>query len=238
MYHRLSNTLEREVIEKEAGIPFRYPNLYRTNPVINGLRESIVPVVTMNHIDEIRFAIWGLLPERFGEEWAVFQQAASTLTVGEEECQDGNTWYSGAFEKRRCLIFVSGFFTYFLYQGRIYPFFVHESTDRPLSLGGVYNQLEDGFVTCALIISHTDRLVAKAQNLDRGMPVVVAPFIRNEWLDPAARPAKLREHMRLASPPALRAYPVSKALFNPGAIPDSILEPFVYRELPERYQPR
>ncbi len=231
MYYQLSNTAGRHSIEKELGLPFKYPNLHEPQPVVNGLEESILPVVTMGNSREINFAIWGILPENYKEDWAVFQNAYNTLTIEKDNCMKEGQWYSGAFRQRRCLVIASGFFTYYLNRGDLYPFYVHARDDRPFAIGGIYNRLEDGFITCAIIVAGANEQIRKVQNLDQGMPLVVEPSDHSLWLNKSASMDEIEDFICQTPHVALCAHPISKEFFNPEKRTDSILQPVHYQEL-------
>lgn len=233
MFYQLSNTAWRQSIEKEFGLLFKYPQLYHPQPIINGLQESILPVVTMARAEEINFAIWGILPEAYSEDWTDFQHAHNTLTIEKDACQDADRWYTEAFEYRRCLIIASGFFTFYLYRGELYPFYVHSGTNQPLSFGGIYNQLEDGFITCAIIVASANPHIRKIQNLERGMPLVVGPGERNMWLDESTLKQQIVNYLCQTPGEELQAHPISKDFFKLTDTRETILQPVHYHELPE-----
>lgn len=231
MYYRLSNTASREQVENMLGRPFRYPNLYQPKPVINGLEETILPVITMAEPREITYAIWGMLPEHYEEDWDQFQNVFNTLNLSLESLQTG-MWYSKALESRRCLIIASGFFTYYIKDGQMFPYYVHHESGDPLCLGGIYNQLEDGFVTCGLIISKENAFVGKIQNIDRGMPLILSPEIRESWLDSRASRGSILKYVNDPDTSGLTAHPITKKFCKTGKKEGKILAPVFYQELP------
>jgi len=231
MYYRLSNTAEREAIEKELGVPFKYPTLYEPRPIINGLKESIVPVVTGADRRVVNFAIWGLLPENYQEDWDLFQNALNTLNLSRERLRR-DLWYSRGFQKRRCLIIASGFFTFYLHKGDIFPFYVHAASGAPICLGGVYNQLEDGFITCALIIVDANSYIGRIQNIDRGMPLLVDPAFRQKWLDPENDREEVIRYVSHSKEHALSAYPITKEFYKNPRGRSKILQRVDYGDLP------
>lgn len=231
MYYRLSNIVERDVIEKELGRPFKYPNLYEPKPIVNGLKESIIPVVTSSEKQVISFAIWGILPEGYREDWDLFQNVFNTLNLS-RECLEDDLWYSKGFQARRCLIIASGFFTYYLHKGDIFPYYVHASSNIPLCLGGVYNQLDDGFITCAMIIVNSNGFIRKIQNIDRGMPLLIDTSIRQKWLDPGADRQEIIRYVCDSREYDLTAHPIEKDFYLHRNKEVDILQPVDYGNLP------
>lgn len=233
MFYRLSNTASTKSIESELGISFKYPQLYTPRSLINGLEENAVPLVTMESPKQISFGIWGILPEDYGEEWADFQNAHNTLNLSHDECFESDIWYSRAISNRRCLIVATGFFTFYLNEGEIFPFYVHHPRDKPLTIGGVYNQLEDGFITCAILVSESMELVEKLENLDNGMPLVLPPSGRKAWMDPHSKLEELKDFVCRAPGTDLAAHPISREFFKHPDPRESLLNPYDYKGLSE-----
>ncbi|UWX54439.1 hypothetical protein NYZ99_16165 [Maribacter litopenaei] len=64
MYFKLSNTAEKETLERMTKASFKYPNLYKPQNIIHGLKEVSIPIITMEEQNELSLAIWGLLPRK------------------------------------------------------------------------------------------------------------------------------------------------------------------------------
>lgn len=221
----------RRDLERESGATFKYPNLYEPQPIVNGLDESVVPVITAEESRYIQYAIWGMLPENYRDDWDMFQNILNTLNLSREGL-DSNLWYSRAMENRRCLILVSGFFTFYLRNGEIFPYYVQAATGVPLCLGGIYSQLEDGFLTCALVIVNANTFIRKIQNIDRGMPLVVWPEQRKNWLNPAEPRQKVSEFLEKSIELGLKAHPIDKDFYKRKSTSARILNPVVYPGIP------
>lgn len=227
MYHRLALTATRESIEDHLDLPFRYPGLYVPRPIIYGRQEATIPVVTMSDRGRINYAIWGMLPGNFGEDWSVFQQVHDTLNVP-GDLPDSGLWYSGAFTSARCLIIVSGFFTYLLVKGDIIPHYVYAASGAPMCLGGLYSELEDGFLTCTLVLVQANAFIERIQDLDRGMPMILDRSEYGNWLDSATGRKEILRYLRPQGAPALKAHPVSRDLYRQEIAGKHPLEPVSY----------
>ncbi|MDC6351152.1 SOS response-associated peptidase family protein [Zeaxanthinibacter sp. PT1] len=231
MYYRLSNTAHRSQIEQELGIPFKFPQIYKPQALLNGLEETTLPVITMDDPSWINYSIWGILPEDYLEDWEFFQNIYNTLNLGKESL-DSNLWYSAAIERRRCMVVTTGFFTTYLHKGDIYPYYVHAPDYKPFCIGGVYNQLEDGFITCALIIVQPDELVSQIQTVDRGMPLIIGEEMRKTWLDPKAPSENIVEMIRDPGGYRLNAHPIAKEFYKNNISYNSMLDPVLYKGIP------
>ena len=80
MYFKLSNTAEKEILERMTKASFKYPNLYKPQSIIHGLTEVSIPIITMDKPDELSLSIWGLLPDNYTADWSDFQNNFNTLT--------------------------------------------------------------------------------------------------------------------------------------------------------------
>lgn len=232
MYYKISNMAKESVLEEEFGIPMQYANLYHPEPVIDGLNEETVFIITAESPAQIKPAIWGLLPEGYTEDWSIFQNLTNTLNLNGRDLDRGDVWYNQTFAKRRCLIPVTGFFTSYLFHGEVYPYFVKRRDGRPFALAGVYNRLEDGFLTCAILTREADNFTRKIQNIGIQMPLIVSKNHRDGWLNGQSH-TLLDELGKLQHEGELTAHTIAKEFFDNGIVFDSMLEPMSYNGLPK-----
>lgn len=193
--------------------------------------ESSIPIITGEEPDKVSLGIWGILPEDYRDDWSAFQNMSNTLTI-DEKMLDDSSWYKTAFERRRCLIIVTGFFTTFLQKGTIYPYYLGRSDGAPFFLAGIYNKLNDGFITASLLVGEADSYVQKFQNLTKTMPVVVPENHTQLWLDQTISLGGLREMMANPLPNKLKANPIAKDFFKNNISYDSMLTPLDYSDIP------
>lgn len=181
MIYKLSNAVERELIETEFGIPFRYPHIYAPSLIINGFDETNLSVVTMQAPHEINYAIWGLMPQNFKEDWHIFQNNANTLNVGLPDLENIQ-WMKESLGQRRCLIIVSGFYTHLLHNGGTSTYHLYDPSQKPFMLAGAYNILDDGFYCSALITSSGDTPISSYHDISHMVPVVIPKKDMGFWL--------------------------------------------------------
>ncbi len=230
MHYRISNTAKRGKIEEEFGIPFKYPKIYRPQQVINGLDEVTIPLVLKENPDVIRQGIWGILPENYREDWYHFQNSFNTLNLRYDSIKENN-WLRHSLLNRRCLIIANGYFTSYLYNGQLYPYYVYMKGRKPFAMAGLYNVLEDGFVTSSVLIGKADPTVRQIQNLDDGMPVILGPDQRDLWLQDIEE-EQIAGMLNSPRSHELLAHPIARQLFNQNIGYTSMLEPVFYKNLP------
>ncbi|GAA4106948.1 SOS response-associated peptidase [Aquimarina addita] len=231
MYKKVSNIADRQSIEKELGVPFKYPKLYNSSLVVNGIQESTLSVVTLDNPTTISYAIWGLLPLNYKDEWVDFQNAYETLTIPKENLITNNI-FKEPFLNRRCLIVLTGFFTSYFYNGTVYPYYVYLPSEKPFCVAGIYNTLEDGFITCSMILKESMGMIKDIQNLDSKMPLTIPQRFRDTWLDSSADIGEINNLLDKSNELDFKAHPIAKEFFKNEISFDSMLEPVSYKNIP------
>jgi len=232
MYYKLSNTADLKSLEDEFGIQMRHAKLYKPAQVIHGLNEETILVITCENSDCMMPAIWGILPEEFLDDWCVFQNISNTLNLDESSFYNGS-WCQPALKERRCLIVVTGFFTTYLHRGTIYPYYVKRDDNRPFCIAGIYNRLEDGFLTCSLITCKANGFISRIQNLGSQMPLILDDERRDYWLDQNLDEENIGKILKTPSENNLKAHLIAKEFFNQNITFESMLEPANYKDLPQ-----
>ncbi|MEZ4803413.1 MAG: SOS response-associated peptidase family protein [Gelidibacter sp.] len=223
MFYKLSNTADRKDIEKEFNVSFEFPRLYKTSPVINGLEEVTLPIITMEHPNQVSYSIWGLLPQSLEDNWKVFQNLTNTLNINVEHLDFKDALYSEAMDKRRCLIITTGFFTSALYKGKMYPYHVYLSGQKPFGIAGVYNQLEDGFLTCSILIKKTNDSLKEIPNLLEYKPVIFDARDRMHWLNENFSYDALKDLVSSHQTLQYHSHPVSKEYYDNDILYNKIM---------------
>ena len=230
MYYKISNTAKKEEIEAWTNSKFKYPHLYEPQLLINGLNEVSIPLITMEKPNEIALAIWGMLPEKYKEDWNIFQSTTNTLNL-HEESMNSDLWYANTLKQRRSVIPVTGFFTSCLKDGEAYPYYISLKSGTPFYLAGVYNILEDGFITCSLLVGKANTFIKRFQNVVDCMPLIVTKDTKDEWLNKATPIAKIRDILKSPIADEYQARPIAKELFNNNITYDGMLLPYNYDKI-------
>ena len=231
MYYKLSNTADRKRLESSFNAILKHPNLYQPEVVINGFNETNLPIITNVEPKTISLGIWGILPELYKDDWGKFQSLTNTLNIDQRNIH-GELWYKEALEKRRCLILVTGFFTTFLKDGVTYPYYIGLKSGAPFSIAGIYNVLEDGFITCSILVGESNSYVKKFQNLVDCMPLIVKENQNDFWLDETISLEEIQYFLSKPSSHQLHANPIAKEIFNQNISYDSMLERYEYDDVP------
>lgn len=206
MKYSLSNTASKTLIKEELGVDFKYPNIYKPRLKIDGYKEQTVSIITMDFPNIITQGIWGVLPQNFEGDWKKFQRLKTTLHVNKTEISE-NVLYKDALAKRRCLIIVTGFYTHQLTGKKITSYLVEKKPLRPFYLAGIYNVLEDGFVTCSVVNTDANSSVASINNLYEVMPLQIPEILKNIWLD---KNTEIKDINYIVSKPYITKFKVQK----------------------------
>jgi putative SOS response-associated peptidase YedK len=148
---------------------------------------------------------WGLLPS----SRPAATQAAPLINARAETILR-NGLFRAAFERRRCLVPVDGFYEWQRLSDRRQPWFIHRGDGAPLALAGIWAPWRDGpdgrlLGTSAIVTTAPAGVVARLH--DR-MPAVLPTAAWGPWLDPATPTAELEALLHSVAEPGLEAYPV------------------------------
>lgn len=134
---------------------------------------------------------WGLVPH-----WAEDARVGSRMINARAETLVDRPAFREAFQRRRCLIPVDGFYEWQRDEdGRRLPFLITARDGAPMALAGLWStwhpQDAEPLRTCTIV---TTRASADLADLHDRMPVVVRPDRWDLWLDRSVRdPARLQE---------------------------------------------
>ncbi|MBQ4915956.1 SOS response-associated peptidase family protein [Maribacter sp. MMG018] len=230
MYFKLSNTATKEILEKFTKATFKYPNLYTPQQVINGLNEVSIPIITMQEKDSISLSIWGLLPTKYSEDWGVFQRICNTLNL-HENTLDSDLWCTKPIKQQRGLLPVTGFFTSFIKNGKSFPYHISLKNEKPFYLASVYNTLEDGFITCSLLIGKSAGFIKQYQNTVDNVPIIIGEEDVDSWLAHETPFDQVKNILKRRPVIDFKATPIAKELFNNDISYDSMLAAYEYPEI-------
>lgn len=153
---------------------------------------------------------WGLVPS-----WAESPAVGDRMINARAETVTEKGAFKAAFERRRCIIPVDGFYEWQVAPGpRKQPMYIYSRSGSPLAMAGIWELWRDRAVpdapwlrTCTVLTTHANATMAAVH--DR-MPVFLDATDWNEWLDPeSADVDELRSLLRPARDDILAMHPVS-----------------------------
>ena len=226
MFYKLSNTANVDDMESVFGLTFKYPDIYSRNPLINGLDEEILAIITDTNLEQIQYGIWGILPEGYKEDWNVFQKTQNTLNTSVSDLKHSNKFSLD----RRCAILVSGFFLTYIYKGEIYPFYAYPKSRKPFAIAGIYNITHDGFITFTMLLTNISPEVAKYHNVSKRMPIVLptesyGTWLGNEYYLCLNKPGEIYDQQ------GFKTHPIAREFYKNEIVFESFLDPADYESL-------
>lgn len=224
MFYKLSNTCDLKTIENEFDANFRFPNLYEPETIISGTEESNLAIITAQNPKYIDYAIWGLLPEDYDDDWDRFQNITNTLNTTVDDLNLSEEIYSKSFDERRCLIIVNGFFTSRIYNGKLRPFHVHLKDYKPFCVAGIYNKLNDGFLTCSLLTLKYSSNLNDLPHLGTQRPLIFKESDYEEWLSVDKSNSDLEKLIRFHKTPDLKSHPIKEDFYENNSVYEDILD--------------
>jgi putative SOS response-associated peptidase YedK len=168
---------------------------------------------------------WGLIPH-----WADAAKVGSRMFNARAETLTTSPAFRDAFQRKRCLVPVDGFYEWHREGTRRQPFAIARDDGRPLALAGLWSgwrdPAADRVVRTFTII--TTRPNDQLAGLHDRMPVVVPDEAWGRWLDPAfPDPAELHGLFEPSDEIGLRIWPVSSLVNNVRNDGPELFEPVV-----------
>jgi putative SOS response-associated peptidase YedK len=201
----------REAIERVFGVA----EAHEVEPRWNIAPTQYVPVVRVDREGRrvLRMLRWGLVPF-----WSRDESIGNRMINARAETLSRNAAFREAFEQRRCLIPVSGFYEW-RREGRVRtPWFIESVDGEPFALAGLWARWRprgsgassEPLDSCTIITTDANALLAPIH--DR-MPVILPAEAFAAWLDPHGHDAaELARWLVPAPPERLTARSVSRAV--------------------------
>lgn len=167
---------------------------------------------------------WGLVPA-----WASTVKDAdkySMINAKSEEIAEKRS-YKAAFQKRRCIVPVSGFFEWKQNEKPKRPFAIKLKDNSIMSLAGIWERWiskVDGEVvdSFAIVTTSPNSLMAEIHNR---MPVILPVSLEEKWLDPETKTEELAAVMVPFQPDLMEAFEISTLVNSPKNNSSEVLRP-------------
>jgi putative SOS response-associated peptidase YedK len=168
---------------------------------------------------------WGLVPS-----WAKTVKDAdkySMINAKAEEIAEKRS-YKAAFQKRRCIVPVSGFFEWKRSESKKRPYAIHLKDEPIMSLAGIWEHWVsplDGDVvdSFAIVTVEANSFMNKIHNR---MPVILDQQDEESWLNPEASDREvLSKIMKPCASSILGAFEISTMVNSPRNNSSEILNP-------------
>jgi len=183
-----------------------------------------VPVIRENPAGQREMVLvrWGLIPS-----WSKGPDSRFSMINARVETVAQKPAYRSAFRYRRCLIPVDGFYEWHAAGKAKQPYVLRPRDHRPMALAGLWEHWQDAdgneLESCTILVREANEQV---KVVHERMPVIMTPDSFDLWLNrQAQKPSPMETLLAVQQPPELEIYPVSRAVNNPRADSNALLEP-------------
>lgn len=214
------------------------PIFDKPNYHLNGFVHPNMLVIPQEKSEVIAPGVWGIVPSnkssnQIKDYYKEAVKYGGGLNARSEKLFNHFIYRESVMEKR-CIIPVTGFFEPHDHLKKKYPFYIHNSEQKPLGLAGLYSVI-DTYITFTILTKEASPLFAKIHNLKKRQPVILDDSITSNWLSNDLNEKDIKDLINLDYPETkLEAYSISKDLFSPtvDSNVEEILNRVVFKELP------
>ncbi|MBK7382631.1 MAG: SOS response-associated peptidase [Flavobacteriales bacterium] len=209
----------------------------------NGFTHPKLVVYTDAEPREPQLALWGLIPAWVKDDVQGKQLWNQTLNARGESIFEKPAFRNSA-QKKRCIVFVEGFYEHHHFGKKTYPYFIHLK-DRPqFALAGLWEEWKDkesgeSKHTFSIVTTEGNELMKRIHNNPKAdgprMPVILSEADEDRWLAPINNTSDEEAIKALIKPfpaDAMVAHSVRPLLGKGGTgNAEGASDPFEYPEL-------
>lgn len=166
---------------------------------------------------------WGLIPS-----WAEDKKIGSRLINARAETVAEKPAFRKAFQNKRCLVIMSGFFEWQQRDKKKQPYFIKPEKQPLIAIAGIWedwlSQEGESIKSCSLLTKDANAFM---KPLHDRMPVILNEAQQSLWLNPAAEVGQLQESLKMTSNLDLTAYPVTPKMSYAGYKSHQSIEPIM-----------
>jgi putative SOS response-associated peptidase YedK len=204
---------------------------------LSGFSSPKIPVLTVGDPMQVQLFNWGLIPAWCKDETQANEMRLNTLNAKTETVFEKPS-FRASIDKKRCLIFVNGFYEWRDVKKKKYPYYIHLKDQEAFALGGIYEtwlNKETGELTdsCSIITTEANPLMAMIHNSKKRMPLIFEKERMFNWLKNDASKEEIKNLMQPLDEKFMEAHTISKLISNRTLNPDvpEVKKEFIYPEL-------
>ena len=231
MCYYISINKKKQDLKKRFKKEIDQKTLFDDSLYINAFTKPLIPIISTENTDLIQFYQWGLIPF-----WVKDQQKALQIQSGNFNSKCETIFEKPSFKysikNKRCLVIVTGFFEYFDFNNKKYPFYIKLKSNEIFCLAGIWDNWYDK-KTLSIITTEANPLMAKIHNTKKRMPVILKSEDEEKWLYPNLSNEEINSFFIPYNENDMDAYTVINPLVKNNA--DFSLEKVVYNELIDKF---
>lgn len=205
---------------------------------LSGFSHQKVPVLTQEDHNAVHSYTWGLIPSWCKSEEQAKEMMANTLNARCDTIFEKPSFRS-SIVKKRCLIYVKGFYEWRDYNKKKYPYYINLKNQPVFAFGGIYEtwvNKETGEIwnTTSVVTTDANPLMAQIHNTKLRMPLILNNEQAKMWIDPVLDKEAIKKLMQPADEKIMQAHTISKLITSRTENPNQpkVKELFEYPELP------
>ncbi len=196
-----------------------------------------IPVMTQEDHAQVKAFRWGLIPAWCKDEAQAKEMRLMTLNARSETIFEKPSFRS-SIDKKRCLIFVNGFYEWKEIKKKKYPHYIHMKDQPVFAMGGIYESwvnTETGEIidSCSIVTTPANELMSEIHNVKLRMPLILPKERMMQWIDNSIGKEAIQQLMKPLEENLLEAFTVSKLVTSRSEdtnVPE-VKKPFHYGEL-------
>ena len=187
MCYTVKIDLTREELEKRFGARFVHDADFKTGAWINAFNLPSIPVICSENPSEIRMYTWGLIPYWIKEAEKAKEIRMKTFNARCESLAEKAS-FRNVFNRKRCLVLVTGFYEYQTIEKTKTPYFIGVKDQNAIALAGLYDKWKnpetgDTLNTFTIVTTRANPMLEVIHNLKKRMPVILSVDHQKSWLD-------------------------------------------------------
>ena len=155
---------------------------YAVYNYVTGFVHPELPVMTDAEPHRIQAVRWGLIPS-----WAKDEQIANHTLNAVSETAFTKPSFRDSIRKRRCLIWIDGFFEWTHIGRKKEPHYIYMPEHRPFALGGLWSDwhspVGENIRTCSILTTAANDLLSVIHNSKKRMPLILDEDKWDIWLN-------------------------------------------------------
>jgi len=185
-------------------------------------------------------SVWGLVPYWVKDQKQKLQLWNNTINARGETIFEKPSFREAAL-KKRCVLYVDGFYEHHYHKSKPYPFFISKKDKKPMAIGGLWSEWldkESGEIvnTFTIVTTKANEIMKKIHNnpklAEARMPLILNEQDEEKWLESTPDENIIKSLIQPYTETELTYHSVQKLRGKNavGNIPEAS-EEFIYEEL-------
>ncbi len=190
-YAKRYGASEDDVDELERQLQvFEEKHLFKPNFHTNGFQHLDLLVIANDDPKKFQYQQWGLIPFWVKDEDSAGKIQNQTINARGETIFEKPSFREPA-KKRRCIIFLDGFFEHHHYKGKTYPYLIKFKNNDPMLMGGIWDawinkETGEEVKTVSIVTTSANPIMARIHNNPKlkepRMPLILSDESKDTWL--------------------------------------------------------